>query len=473
MDARPKSNKQKRIESKLKSERKTQRQAQESPATLAAVQAALAERALKHSKAARGNFEERLRLIFRGETVPTPPNSDLAAIAGLFRGVKPTNPNAFPLRPDLIAFRRLVLFCRERTALLTRRDAPQFAAALLALSAHAGRWVRSPETWDPRSHNPYRQFHSLVRHLTARYDVPTFLNSAWLEGLTMPGVVHQRWFLHVAQGQNIRTADRLPVALSRKQAHLFLQAPADFDLLGAFRWAQVRDLGGDERLVRSILATRLATDFARDDFWVTVLRWLVAHPLLDVVHHGPIIDYLHNQRFIPGVPNPLAHRPGQPLLVAPQPNLAMKGRDPGTLLAAVERWHRLLGRSRSARVTTWAPIGLPTFNFEEGRSENRRNYAITELLDSGELETEGRAMRHCVGSYDASCVARRASIWSLRVTDAFGQETRLLTLEVSPQSGTIVQARQKCNAAPSPKEIDILRRWADAGGPRLARWLHP
>lgn len=471
MDARPKSNKRKRIETKLRSERKARRQAQTSPATLAAMQVAVAERALKQSKAVRGNFEERLRLILRGEPVPASPNSDLDAIARLFARAKPTKPNSFPLRPDLLAFRRLVLLCRERTDLLARRDVPQFAAALLALSAHAGRWVRSPENWEPRSHNAYRQFHALVRHLTARYDVPTFLNSAWLEGLTERGVVHQRWFLHVAQGQNIRTADRLPVALSKKQAHLFLQAPEDCDALGAFRWAQVRDLGGDERLARSILATRMATDYHRDDFWLTVVRWLVAHPLLDAVHHGPIIDYIHDQRFVASVPNPVRHQLGQPMLVAAQPNLTMKGRAPETLLAAVERWHRQLGRGRSTGLTAWAPIGLPAFRLEEGHHENRRIYTITELLNSGDLDIEGRAMRHCVASYAASCVRRCASIWSLRVADAFGQETRLLTLEVAPQSGTIVQARQKGNAAPSPKEINLLHRWAGAGGPRLAKWL--
>ena len=46
--------------------------------------------------------------------------------------------------------------------------------------------------WQPRSHNAYKQFHALVRQMTARYDVPTFLNTAWLEGLTAEGVVHQR-----------------------------------------------------------------------------------------------------------------------------------------------------------------------------------------------------------------------------------------------------------------------------------------
>ena len=210
-------------------------------------------------------------------------------------------------------------------------------------------WVREPEDWEPRSHNVYRQFHSLVRHLIARYDVPTFMNTAWLEGLTARSVVHQRWFIHVAQGQNIRTADGLPIPLTKKQAHLYLQAPDDFDVLGAFRWAQIIDLGGTERLVRSVLTTRIRAEFDHDEFWATVFRWLIANPMLDPAQHGPIIDYLHDQRFVASVPNPAAHLPGQPRLVPPQPNLTMKGRNPVTLLRSVADWHRQLGRERTKK----------------------------------------------------------------------------------------------------------------------------
>jgi hypothetical protein len=87
------------------------------------------------------------------------------------------------------------------------------------------------------------------------------------------------------------------------------------------------------------------------------------------------------------------------------------------------------------------------------------------------LDEEGRAMGHCVGSYAASCESGRVSIWSLKVVEPPGPETRLLTLEVSNADRQIVQARKRFNALPEPKELAILRRWGDAGGPRLSRWL--
>ena len=87
------------------------------------------------------------------------------------------------------------------------------------------------------------------------------------------------------------------------------------------------------------------------------------------------------------------------------------------------------------------------------------------------MDADGRAMGHCVGTYPGSCSSGRSSIWSLRSRDALGQETRLLTLEVSNQTRQVVQARQKYNKLPSPREISILNRWTGAGGPSLSKWI--
>jgi PcfJ-like protein len=472
MDVKPKSNKLRRLEAKEKLARRAERQARENAKAAAANRMRLAEQALRESGMLHRGAKRVLRMIVEGQDVGVPPASDLAVIARLFANLERFKAHqADPPRPDVAALRRLALSCFGRTDFFHGREADQFAGALLALSAHTGHWIREPEDWTPRSHNTYRQFHALVRHLVARYDVPTFMNTAWLEGLTPQGVLHQRWFIHVAQGQNIRTAAGLPIPLTRKQAHHYLQAPDDFDVLRAFRWAQVIDLGGSERLVRSLLPTRIATEFAHDEFWVAVLRWLVAQPMLDPVHHGPIIDYLHHHRFVASVPNPNAHLPGEPRLVPAQPNLNMKGRTAETLLRSVTAWHRGLGRERAGNETCWPPSGIVPFRLEEGQDENRRVFTIAELLSSRELIEEGRAMGHCVGTYARSCAAGHVSIWSLKVTEVWGQETRLLTLEVWNQNRQIAQARGKFNKTARRRELAILGRWSDAGGPALSKWL--
>jgi hypothetical protein len=471
MDAKPKSNKQKRLEKKRKQELAAVRRAQEDPRAAAAAKIARAERALKEWKVMRRDLPRFLERLTAGEPPLAPVHSEVGQLARLFATIDKRKPGKYPLPPDAHAFRRLVEVCWERTDLLRGRETINFANALLALSAHAKAWVRWPGNWEPRTHNAYRQFHSLLRHLVALYGVPAFMNTAWLEGLTTVSVVHQRWFIHVAQGGNLRTAKGLPIPLTRRQAHLYLQAPADFHVLSAFRWAQISDMGGDERLVRSILATSIGHRFDHDDFWITVLRWLVGQPMLDAVHHGPIIDYLHHQRLRPSVPNPLAHLPGQPRFVPPQPNLSMKGREPKALLRAVAQWHRGLGGVVHGPALFWRPTGIEPFRHEEGEGKSRKIFSITELTSSYELQAEGQAMAHCVASYAHSCVRGRVSIWSLRVADRTGLEIRLLTLEVSNQDRQIVQARRKFNARPGERELALLRRWADAGGPSLSKWI--
>ncbi|WP_165226449.1 PcfJ domain-containing protein [Aquisphaera insulae] len=472
MDARPKSNKQKRLELKEKHERRAARQAaeRESPRAQALAIAARADGALRGSRLFHRNLPRFLERIEAEATPGTPAAAGVRGIASLYATVNRASPNAYPLAPDRDAFRRLIEVCWERTSLLTGQHAYTFANALMALSAHADAWVRQPGPWVPKTHNADRQFHALLRHLLAKYDVPAFLNSAWTEGLTPAGVIHQRWFIRIAQGRNLRDAEGLPIPLTKKQAHLYLQAPADFDVLRAFRWAQLRELGADERFIRSVAATRVGGSFDHEDFWITVLRWLVDQPMLDHAHHGPIVDYLFDRRFAANVPNPLASQPGQPLLIPAQPNLSMKGRDVDGLLRAVAAWHRRLGGGGHGPNFAWDPVGLPELVHEEGEGKSRKVYRIVQLTNAHALQGEGRVMGHCVASYAQSCRAGRCSIWSLRMIDAEGLETRLVTLEVANASRQVVQARRKLNAMPGPKELNLLHRWTAAGGPSLSKW---
>ena len=110
-----------------------------------------------------------------------------------------------------------MLFCRAETDLLVDPDGPRYALALLALSAHHRDWVRPLQDWRAPSYNAARQFRWLVRHLIARFDVPAFLDTAWLNGLTPDAVKHQAWYKHIASGRNIRTADDLPMHLTKMQ----------------------------------------------------------------------------------------------------------------------------------------------------------------------------------------------------------------------------------------------------------------
>lgn len=340
---------------------------------------------------------------------------------------------------------------------------------LVALAHHWHAWLRPVEQWKPQSHNTRRQFASLARHLLTQYPVPSFLDSVWFLGTSTSALRFQKWFWHIGTGHSIRTAD-VPIPLTKRMAHYFMQAPTDCSAEQALRWGQVLGLGGNPRLARAITNSRLGEHFENDDFWITVVRFFIENPMLDTALVGPIIDYLHNQRFVQreefiaaGV---IERRP------PPQPNLSMKGRNPNTLLRQVERWHRQLANESVDLKAQWPNSGIGPFDWIEGRegSANLRRWTIRELLNAKALIAEGRAMQHCVATYVRSCASRGTSIWSLEMHNHEGSH-RILTVEVRLSSKTICQARGKRNVLPDIKSKDILRRWASEQGLRFAAYL--
>ena len=430
-----------------------------------------AERRLRESKKLLGDPERLLQRLRAGETIKVPLCSDLGLFVSAFELLRETESGQSPLKPDADVLYHLLDFCRRRTTLPDRRGTPRFANALVALSAHHRDWVRPLENWEPDTHNAERQFRSLLRHLIATYDVPPFMDAAWSEGLTPTGVRQQGWYKLIGSGRNIRTADDLPVPLTKKQAHHFLLAPDDLDIRSAFRRAKVIDLGGEERLVRVILATRIGTAFEHEEFWSSVIRFFVAHPSLDPLHYGPILDYLHHQKFEPSIPSPPAGHPEQPALAAPQPNLCMKGRTPEALLRDMREWHGDLARGRQVIDLSWGNSGFEPLVIDEGTGEEKVAFKIVELLTSEDLRQEGAAMEHCVATYGNSCASRRTSIWSLRKRIETGREVRLATIEVNNVQRTIVQVRRRWNKMPTSQELSLLERWGNAGGAKLAYWL--
>ncbi len=248
-----------------------------------------------------------------------------------------------------------------------------------------------------------------------------------------------------------------------------MQAPADLTVEAALRWGQILGLGGSERLARAVVGTWLGTSFGHDDFWITVLQFFIANPMLDLAHVGPIIDYIEQQRFV-----------SQDVFVAPgvverrgpaQPNFSMKGRTPASLLRQVEAWHRTLAKAEQPKAE-WPRSGIDGFEFVEGaeRGGNLKIWTITELLSTKALVAEGRKMKHCVATYAHSCARGVCSIWTLEA-ETFEGRSKILTVEVQNGTRVICQARGKCNMLPGDKHRGILRRWAERAGLSLAKYV--
>ncbi len=349
----------------------------------------------------------------------------------------------------------------------TRPGEDGYIEAIARLAAHAPSWLRPPETWRPSSKNVRRQFLSLTQHLLARYEVPAFFNSVWFDSRHRMAPRYRSWYVHLAQGGRLRDCT-LPIAYTKRMAHCLMQAPDDITVSQAIRWGQVLGLGGDARLARALVNTRLGERFDHDGFWIGVVRWFVAHPMLDPAHVHPIVDYLHHQRFVSVDVQVGEHLQRRPL----QPNLSMKGRTPATLLRQMEGWHHRLSYRPPVTVDQWQASGLSGLWFNEGqrRTASWRQWSIRELLTARALMAEGHAMQHCVASYALSCARGSSSIWTLECRSLEGQK-KCVTIEVRPRSRHICQIRGHMNRLATEQELRVVRRWAEQEDLHLAAYV--
>lgn len=366
----------------------------------------------------------------------------------------------------LTLLNRKAKFVFETTEL--GRQQFHYIQALVTLNCYRDTWIRKLEDWTPNTHNSYGQFVSLLNHLFVQYPVPEFMNSVWFR-TDKPSDQYREWYLHVAAGHNIRTAV-LPIPFTKKMAHCFMQSPSYCSIEMAINWSNIQALGGDPRLTEAVLASRIGASLKNHVFWTSVIRFFIDNPMLDRAHVGPIVDYLHAQKFEvrecvtgPGVVE---------LIQPPQPNLSMKGRSPESLLKQMERWHGSLAKSSGAQNMFFKTSGIPGYRKKTG--ENKQNtWQIKELLSGAELIVEGRAMRHCVASYASACAAGRCSIWAMEYVTPQGIQKRQ-TIEVRDNK-TVVQCRGKRNVLPTATEFNVIQRWSATAGleiaPYLANWI--
>ena len=358
---------------------------------------------------------------------------------------------------------KLLLYLEDNSDLLKETT---YIQGIAALANHHESWLRSVKGWQVKKHNRDRQFSELARHLLAAYEVPLFMDCAWFNG----NETHQHWFKHIGIGQNIRTASGISISLTKKMAHHFLKAPKHYTIEEALRWGQVHALSGDRHLADALRETRLTRIFSNDDFWLNVIRFFIANPMLDVSHVNPIIDYIWHQKYENR--RVFVERGVAREIEPAQPNFSMRGRTPETLLRQVEEWHGQLGRESKGRELEWHGSEIGEFHLLEGSEEarNMKFWSIRELLSSDELIDEGRALQHCAQTYARSCHAGRSSIWTMEIEDENGRR-KILTIEVSPTQKFIRQVRGKRNRLATPKEKNLLGRWAAQEGLQIAGYI--
>lgn len=306
-------------------------------------------------------------------------------------------------------------------------------------------WIISLSDFKLKARKGEEQLTELIEKLFSKYELPKFASSPWLTRYQDFDRKEKEvdWFLHLASGRNIRSAAKLPIDLTAKQAHLFLSAPASCTYPQAMLFAVLKSMKADASLINEIINSFIVTTFdekgkiANLEFWKTVFQFFVQNSFLHRKQVVPVLDYIQEQKFIRN---------------APHPGFSMAGRNPAILLDQVRTWHRELQNMKRSGNFLWAKkIGM--FQYEGG---DFKKWKVTELTSSDELFAEGKALRHCVASYDQRAFRGEVSICSVKVNG-----DRALTVQVNWPQGEVVQARGLANRMPNHKEQEFLARWLE------------
>lgn len=295
----------------------------------------------------------------------------------------------------------------------------------------------------------------LPTFLFAHYPVPAFMERVFAEG----DYLSMGWYIHLGRGKNIRKAPDLPFPMTKKMAHFFLESPDFNSVHKSLRYGQVLGYGGSEDLALAIIDSRMDYDPGRADFWAEVIQWMVNHEPIHGDYVKMIISYIQERKFrrtrlaseTEGI---------QIHSVALDPEFSIKGRAYDKLLKSAIEWNWLKAQMGDHSRNTIAKEVGDLFYFTGGGKKPRVRYEIRPLLTAAEIIEEGRAMRHCVGTYAQEVGQNKTSIWSLTQTDTgSGKSQRLLTIEVL-QDRTIEEVRGASNRLATAFERTLLMRWA-------------
>lgn len=352
------------------------------------------------------------------------------------------------------AKRRLVLknlllsLYKQRCTKLLRDKS--YLDALYQISKYHHAFERDVATWKRNSHNPEKQIKDFIKHCFIKYPVPEFMYHVWLGRNSK----YMTWFIDLTRGISVKNLMRVPVKLTKKGAHEFLLAPKQYNVAMALRRAQAKAFGSDDVTAERIASSRLSrNDFRNEVFWETVIRFFANQSMLDFNKMNEIMDYLDD-------------------CITNNVTYSIKGRTIVSLTRQSDEWHAAQAayQSTQAHSLVWTPSLPSSMNFVEGKNEKRKKYRLYELCSSKALLAEGKKMGHCVATYAHSCYANRTRIFTLRALSLKGEET-LATIEISPKTGTIVQAKARFNKAISNKAKEIMNDWAIVHGLKVSRWL--
>ncbi|MGC4100438.1 PcfJ domain-containing protein [Ferruginibacter sp.] len=402
-----------------------------------AAQEAVIAQALQFSRKRFKKFEEIIEQLYQGKDLSFSfADRRIWKINECFSGFAGKTKTA-----DKKVFKEVLIQLDAKSELVSDES---FIQALYNIVQFRAYWKKDLFKWKPEAKQPAAQVKELATYLFCKYKIPGFLYQGLYETKNMQYI---QWLIHLGEGGKVKEMKNIPIPFTQKMGHYFINAPTKFSIAESLRWAQVKGLGGEDRLAERIAYSWIAIKPYSDEvFWEGFILLVVNGGMFDLNKLTELIDYVREERRI-------------------NTGYSLKGRTLSSLFRQSDVWHSRFPKSGSNQV--WRPSGIQGYRVEK-RTEV---IVLEELTESRKLSEEGKAMKHCVGSYTFYCAKGRSAIFSLRKYSGGVLLDIMATIEVNLQLQKIVQAKAKMNRPISDEAKKYMDLWAMNEGLSLNAYL--
>ncbi len=301
------------------------------------------------------------------------------------------------------------------------------------------KFIREPSDWKSKSHNVDKQKQSFINWVYRKYPVPDFMYEVFTKDEPVGVPEHLNWFLTITQGGSFAKCQNL---LTKKEAHLFLNAPDDNSINENLWWVKCKALDINDKMTNAVAKRFFINIPVTSVFWLSLLTLIKNEENVEVSVVSDVMDFLRAQM-----------RRG---------TFSLKGRTFGSLIKLSNKWHREMQLKRFGdQNLTWPPFNIPDWKFKS--KQTKIVWSVNQLLSSKELWSEGRRMRHCVASYGHRCVGGASAIFTMVSDDGINADEKHLTIEININK-QLVQVRGRMNKPPSGMAHLMLKKWMNVHG---------
>ncbi len=322
-----------------------------------------------------------------------------------------------------------------------RKSAADIMTCIDAKFIDHDKFIRDQLKWKSKSYNLKRQIEDFIKWVYCIYPIPRFMFNVFSDEPTLFRGFTQKekleWFFTVAQGGSFNKQAK--GILTKKEAHLFLQAPDSNTFDENLWWVKCKSLELSNKITNAISTRFFQNLEIRGPFWYSLLMLLKKdESVVTIENLSDVMDFLRDRH-------------------GNQRSFNLKGRTFNSLIKLSNQWHRDLQLKRfGSQNLRWA--GLPIEDWSWKNKETKMLYTIKQLHTSKELYYEGRKMKHCIASYGHRCVDGNSAIFTLESNDGVNYREKHMTIEVD-RNNRLVQAHGKMNRHVTGEPHLVFNKW--------------